>query len=57
MTQLLTAIARLVPGEQGQDLIEYGLLVALIALVAMGAVMTVGQTIFTVFWNGIGQAI
>ena len=41
--------------EDGQDLLEYGLLVALIALVALGAVTTVGQTIYTVFWQSIAS--
>src|SRR5262245_14461707 len=38
----------------GQDVLEYGLHAALIALVAIGAVSTVGQTIYTVFWQTIG---
>ena len=42
--------------EDGQDLLEYGLLCALIALVAFGAVSTVGTTILTVFWNVIAAA-
>jgi Flp pilus assembly pilin Flp len=37
--------------ESGQDLIEYALLVALVVLVAIGAVATVGSTINTVFWS------
>ena len=37
--------------ESGQDLLEYALLVALIALVAMGAVTAVGTTINNVFWT------
>ena len=37
--------------ESGQDLLEYALLVALIALVAIGAVTTVGSTIQGVFWT------
>jgi Flp pilus assembly pilin Flp len=37
--------------EDGQDLLEYGLLAALIAVVAIGTVATVGQTIFTMFWQ------
>ncbi len=37
--------------ESGQDLLEYALLVALIVLVAIGAVATVGTTINTVFWS------
>ena len=41
--------------EEGQDLLEYGLLVALIALFAMGAVSTLGQTINTFFWQSIAN--
>lgn len=41
--------------EDGQDLLEYGLLVALIALVAVGAVTTVGNAIHTVFWTSIAS--
>jgi Flp pilus assembly pilin Flp len=57
MTQLRTSIGRLVNGDHGQDLIEYGLLAALIVIAALVGVTTVGNTIFTVFWSGIGQAI
>ena len=57
MAQMMTMIGRLVHRDDGQDLIEYGILVALIALVAIAGVSTVGQTIQTVFWNGIGQAV
>jgi Flp pilus assembly pilin Flp len=42
--------------EEGQDLLEYGLLAALIAIVALGAVASVGQTIYTVFWQTISTA-
>jgi len=42
--------------EEGQDLLEYGLLVSLIALVAVGAVTALGTTITTVFWNAIAAA-
>jgi Flp pilus assembly pilin Flp len=43
--------------EDGQDLLEYALLVALIVLVAVGAVTTVGTTIKTVFWDAIAATI
>jgi pilus assembly protein Flp/PilA len=39
--------------EDGQDLMEYGLLAALIAVVAIGAVTVLGQTIYTMFWKTI----
>ena len=42
--------------EDGQDLLEYGLLAALIALVALGAVTTVGRTVYDVFWSAIAGA-
>ena len=43
--------------DEGQDLLEYALLVALIALGAAGAITTVGQTVSTVFWDVIAAAI
>jgi len=42
--------------EEGQDLLEYGLLAALIAIVALSAVSALGQTIYTVFWKAIEAA-
>jgi len=46
---------RLRRSEDGQDLLEYGLLAALIAVIAIGAVTTVGNTIQTVFWQSIAN--
>ena len=37
--------------DDRQDLIEYGLLVALIAVVAIAVVTAVGTTINTLFWE------
>jgi Flp pilus assembly pilin Flp len=42
--------------EDGQDLLEYGLLMALIAVFAIGAVSMVGQTISNVFWTAIASS-
>jgi pilus assembly protein Flp/PilA len=39
----------LVRNEEGQDLLEYALLVALIALVAVAAVTAAGQSVNTIF--------
>jgi pilus assembly protein Flp/PilA len=55
MSRVATAVLRLVRRDKGQDLLEYGLLAALIALVAFGAVTALGQTINNVFWNNIAQ--
>lgn len=41
--------------EEGQDLLEYGLLTALIAIIAIGAVTAVGNTINNVFWTAIAN--
>ena len=45
--------ARLNRADEGQDLLEYGLLMALIAVFAMGAVATLGNTVNTIFWQSI----
>ena len=37
--------------EEGQDLLEYALLVALIALIAFGAVQMAGGSVSTIFTN------
>jgi Flp pilus assembly pilin Flp len=42
--------------EEGQDLLEYGLLMALIAIVAIAAVSRVGEAIYTVFWRTIAAS-
>ncbi len=55
MTQVLTAFRRFAAENDGQDLLEYGLLAALIALVAMTGVSTLGRTISTVFWEVISR--
>ncbi len=53
----MRAVFRLLNGDSGQDLLEYGLLMALIAMVAVGAVTTVGTTIQNVFWNAIAAML
>jgi len=48
LTLRLRALLR---GEEGQDLLEYALLVALIALVAVAAVTAAGGSVATIFQN------
>jgi pilus assembly protein Flp/PilA len=43
--------AKLGINESGQDLLEYALLVALIALVSVGVITTAGQNVKTIFTN------
>ena len=57
MTYLVTQVKSFVrKSDEGQDLLEYALLVALIAIVAIGAVTLAGtkvSAIFTQVANGI----
>lgn len=54
--QLASFVRRFVREEEGQDLLEYALLVALIALVAVAAVTAAGTTVSTIF-NNIANAL
>jgi pilus assembly protein Flp/PilA len=47
--QLVNFVKSLVRNEEGQDLLEYALLVALIALVAFAAVSAAGGSVQTIF--------
>jgi len=49
MLNLYTRFQALVRNEEGQDLLEYALLVALIALVAVGAITLAGKNVNTIF--------
>jgi pilus assembly protein Flp/PilA len=42
--------------DSGQDLLEYALLVSLIAVAVIGAVDAVGSTLKAVFWDAISAA-
>jgi len=52
----VSQVRALFKNEEGQDLLEYALLIALIALVAVGAVTAAGVKVEAVF-NAIGGAI
>ena len=56
-TLLRLANEKFPKADDGQDLLEYGLLAALIALVAIGAVTAAGQTIYNVFWRAIPASL
>ncbi len=56
MDRLVAILSTRFRSEQGQDLLEYSMLVALIAIVAVGAVTTLGNTINTVLWQVIAAA-
>jgi len=48
---LITRLRMLRRNDSGQDLLEYALLVALIALVAVAAITTTGSNVKTIFEN------
>src|SRR5207247_3658288 len=49
--ELINRLRAFVRNEEGQDLIEYALLVALISLVAVAAVTAAGGSVNTIFTN------
>ncbi|HEY6508515.1 MAG TPA: Flp family type IVb pilin [Vicinamibacterales bacterium] len=52
---LMLRLRMLRRNDEGQDLLEYALLVALIALVAVGAITTTGTGVNTIFGNISGE--
>ena len=50
-------LRRFVRADQGQDLLEYGFLAALIAVLAIAGVTLLGQQLDAVFWQTIAAAI
>jgi len=51
MKRILGFIAEFGSRCDGQDLMEYGLLAALIAVIAIAAITTVGTTLNTLFYQ------
>ena len=48
---------RLVTADDGQDLVEYGLLVVLIAAIAIAGVSLLGNAVSAVLWTPLANAI
>ena len=55
MKNLITRMRALTRDDSGQDLLEYALLVALIALVAVAAVKNSGQAVNSIFTSVASQ--
>lgn len=55
MNSLYVAAHRLLQRNDGQDLLEYGLLMSLIAVGAILSVSTLGNTVNTVLWQVIAN--
>jgi Flp pilus assembly pilin Flp len=55
MARVLAAVARLAHEKDAQDLLEYAFLAALIAIVVMAGVTTLGNQINTALWQSIAN--
>lgn len=55
MSQLVAFVNQFTRNEEGQDLLEYALLVALIALVALAAVAAAGTSVSAIFTSIAGK--
>ena len=53
MQRMLIAVSRLVREDAGQDLIEYGLLMLVIAIGAILAVTSTGNALNSILWQTI----
>jgi pilus assembly protein Flp/PilA len=51
MMNLVTRMRAFAVNDEGQDLLEYALLIALIALVCVGVITTAGTNVKAVFGN------
>ena len=56
MDRLVATVIAGLRQQDGQDLLEYAMLCALIAIVAVSAIQNVGNTIHTVLWQVIAAA-
>ena len=55
MAKFITAAKQFVKGEEGATMVEYGLMIALIAAVCIGVVTTLGGNLSTKFNNVAGS--
>ena len=57
MQAVIAVFNRFVAGDDGQDLVEYGLLVVLIAVLAIAGVSFLGNAVSAVLWQPLANAI
>ena len=56
MQRVMVAVSRLATTDEGQDLLEYGMLVVLIAIAAVVGVTSVGSMVNRVMWAAIAAS-
>jgi Flp pilus assembly pilin Flp len=55
MRQLAAILMATIRADEGQDLVEYALLAALVSIFCAGAVTTLGSQVNTVLWQTIAS--
>lgn len=55
MSRTIAALGYLIRDDQGQDLLEYGLVITLIAIACMLVVTQVGDVIDRIWWGPIAD--
>jgi Flp pilus assembly pilin Flp len=56
MQRVMVAVNRLATTDEGQDLLEYGMVVVLIAIAAVVGVTSVGNMVNRVMWAAIAAS-
>ena len=56
MEPVVRFLSRVVSEEEGQDMVEYALILGLISIIAVGAVTATGTSIQTI-WNKVSSAV
>ena len=57
MPRVIVALEQFVRNDRGQDLMEYALVAVLIAIAAVIAVKSVGDTLNTLWWGPIARTL
>ena len=57
MPRVIAALEQFVRNDRGQDLMEYALVAVLIAIAAVIAVRSVGDTLNTLWWGPIARTL
>ena len=57
MQMVIAVLNRFAARDDGQDLVEYGLLVVLIAVVAIAGVSFLGDAVSAILWTPLANAI
>jgi Flp pilus assembly pilin Flp len=57
MQDVITVFSRFIVGDDGQDLVEYGLLAVLIAVAVIFSLGVAGNTVNVILWQPLANVI